>query len=388
ELHGEETLRKIFSIFTSSHYKNTPNDMKILADMPNHQIFVLSDGNMIYCAVHIAFEQLKNLGQARSGHENKSGNLLPWIIHDQYTVFNPEIGNLSCKGLRIVRIAVPGEFQGKGYGSETVNQILSHFSLKCLDVGLEYLQHPTGATQNDINPLFKPVSATEIGFVGVSTSLNQKMYKFFSKLNFIPIHIGQNINQSGEFSFSMVYLDKKNNTGDIGCPFNNSGLQNALAIQNILLSCHDYFKLKFLRLASSIWFDLGPELAFDIVRSQHSVMISKNTYQFNLHDFDQIRLAQFAAYKCDFSVVRDCIREVAIFYFMNKNLVNLNTAQSKSDEKATNQPLLVKSEELILFCIGIFAISPKEIVTQFDGLNVETVVLYLRKAVDTILKYN
>jgi N-acetyltransferase 10 len=38
---SEKFLKKLMSIFVSSHYKNTPNDLLLLSDAPAHQIFVL-----------------------------------------------------------------------------------------------------------------------------------------------------------------------------------------------------------------------------------------------------------------------------------------------------------------------------------------------------------
>ena len=38
---SEQFLNKLMTIFVSSHYKNTPNDLQMLSDAPAHQIFVL-----------------------------------------------------------------------------------------------------------------------------------------------------------------------------------------------------------------------------------------------------------------------------------------------------------------------------------------------------------
>lgn len=38
---SENFLNKLMTIFVSSHYKNTPNDLQMLSDAPAHQIFVL-----------------------------------------------------------------------------------------------------------------------------------------------------------------------------------------------------------------------------------------------------------------------------------------------------------------------------------------------------------
>jgi len=35
-------LKKIMSLFISSHYKNSPNDLQLLSDAPAHSIFVLT----------------------------------------------------------------------------------------------------------------------------------------------------------------------------------------------------------------------------------------------------------------------------------------------------------------------------------------------------------
>lgn len=61
---SEKFLKKIMSIFVSSHYKNTPNDLLLLSDAPAHQVFVLlgpiSEGSSslpdILCAVQVCFE--------------------------------------------------------------------------------------------------------------------------------------------------------------------------------------------------------------------------------------------------------------------------------------------------------------------------------------------
>ena len=38
---SEKFLRKLMSLFVSSHYKNTPNDLQLLSDAPAHGLFVL-----------------------------------------------------------------------------------------------------------------------------------------------------------------------------------------------------------------------------------------------------------------------------------------------------------------------------------------------------------
>ena len=38
---SEEFLHRLMSLYVSSHYKNTPNDLQLLSDSPAHRVFVL-----------------------------------------------------------------------------------------------------------------------------------------------------------------------------------------------------------------------------------------------------------------------------------------------------------------------------------------------------------
>lgn len=86
------------SLFISSHYKNSPNDLQLLSDSPSHLIFVLlgplvrnSEGKVelpdILCAVQLALEgnlsQLSLTENAQRGIK-PSGDLIPWNIREQY----------------------------------------------------------------------------------------------------------------------------------------------------------------------------------------------------------------------------------------------------------------------------------------------------------------
>lgn len=40
---SETFLQRLMSIYVSAHYKNTPNDLQLLADAPGHHVFVKDD---------------------------------------------------------------------------------------------------------------------------------------------------------------------------------------------------------------------------------------------------------------------------------------------------------------------------------------------------------
>jgi N-acetyltransferase 10 len=82
------------SLFISSHYKNSPNDLQLLSDSPSHLIFALlgpikknEEGKVelpdILCAIQIALEG--NLSKFTINDNTQrgikpSGDLIPWNI--------------------------------------------------------------------------------------------------------------------------------------------------------------------------------------------------------------------------------------------------------------------------------------------------------------------
>ena len=91
---SEKFLAKLMSIFVSSHYKNTPNDLQMLSDAPAHQVFVLlgplkSDGSLpdILCALQVCFEgeiSKQSLADQLKRGQRPSGDMIPWTISEQF----------------------------------------------------------------------------------------------------------------------------------------------------------------------------------------------------------------------------------------------------------------------------------------------------------------
>lgn len=95
---SEKFLFNLMSLFISSHYKNSPNDLQLLSDSPSHLIFVLlgpiqknAEGKVempdILCAIQLALEG--NLSKFSISHNSQrgikpSGDLIPWNIREQF----------------------------------------------------------------------------------------------------------------------------------------------------------------------------------------------------------------------------------------------------------------------------------------------------------------
>eukprot|EP00604_Paraphysomonas_vestita_P002431 CAMPEP_0174819684 /NCGR_PEP_ID=MMETSP1107-20130205/3092_1 /TAXON_ID=36770 /ORGANISM="Paraphysomonas vestita, Strain GFlagA" /LENGTH=601 /DNA_ID=CAMNT_0016033693 /DNA_START=267 /DNA_END=2069 /DNA_ORIENTATION=- len=142
---AEGLLQRIWSLYTSAHYKNTPNDLQMLSDAPAHRLFVLlgprrnsssssssrsNDGGIvlpdILCVIQVAFEgRISSASvQAQLSRNNKaSGDMIPWTISQQFN--DNDFASLS--GARIVRIATHPDVQSMGYGSKALDLLLAYF---------------------------------------------------------------------------------------------------------------------------------------------------------------------------------------------------------------------------------------------------------------------
>lgn len=125
------------SLFISSHYKNSPNDLQLLSDAPAHAVFVLlgplqdkKEGEgvkvpEVLVAIQVCFEgnvtvRTKQMNQTRS--VRPAGDLIPWTIADQFQDDN----FVHLSGVRVVRIATHPHAVKTGYGSRALT-LLHHF---------------------------------------------------------------------------------------------------------------------------------------------------------------------------------------------------------------------------------------------------------------------
>ncbi|KAL8450589.1 hypothetical protein Emed_002461 [Eimeria media] len=136
---SEAFLQRLQSLFVSSHYKNTPNDLHLLADAPAHLVFaftktVQDDADEIpdiYCAIQVAIEGALSRGAIREALGRglrPAGDLLPWTLAQAFA--DEEVGLLT--GARIVRIAVHPSLQRMGFGSAALQQLIDFFEGKGL----------------------------------------------------------------------------------------------------------------------------------------------------------------------------------------------------------------------------------------------------------------
>mmetsp|Transcript_8003 Transcript_8003/g.13886 ORF Transcript_8003/g.13886 Transcript_8003/m.13886 type:complete len:1268 (-) Transcript_8003:130-3933(-) len=136
---SESFLQKLWGLYTSAHYKNTPNDLQMLSDAPAHNVFVLlgptaesSDGEedalpdilaIIQTSLEGKLSRKTVAAQLARGHRS-AGDLIPWTMSQQFGDGN--FAQLS--GARVVRAAVHPGVQGMGYGSRAMELLFRYYN--------------------------------------------------------------------------------------------------------------------------------------------------------------------------------------------------------------------------------------------------------------------
>jgi N-acetyltransferase 10 len=252
---SEAFLQKLMGLYTSAHYKNSPNDLQMLSDAPAHALFVLLSPSAeqdsdslpdILAVVQVALEGKISRkaveAQLARGHRS-AGDLIPWTIAQQFGDSN--FAQLS--GARIVRIAVHPSVQGMGYGSRAVELLYRFYngemvSLANADMDSEVEDHVLEeentssddhefsrtspgiqgeklAPRKELPPLLLPlteVDAPRLDWLGTSFGLTAQLHKFWSRAGMRMLYLRQTMNElTGEHSAIMVRaLPKRSGVDD------------------------------------------------------------------------------------------------------------------------------------------------------------------------------
>jgi N-acetyltransferase 10 len=333
---SEKFLHRIWSLFVSSHYKNSPNDLQLLADAPGHSIAILlgplkkskeskkAQLPDVLCAAQICFEGNlnttieKELGEMGRSHK-PSGDMIPWNLSQQYM----NSGILNVLGVRVVRIATHPEALNLGLGTKMLQELATFFEGKMVYDGqrqgfFEFLNGGANqGTKQKVPPLLKLAStlrAPKIEYLGVAFGLTPKLYRFWGKNGFSPLYIRQSKNNTtGEHSVIMIK------------PLTGNSSEETLRINFPFL--FDEFKRRFARLLSMQFRDLDigtcitmmdPNLSSKITKTtqegQDHLEYLKSTFNF----LDLKRLQHYTKGMIDYHMIRDLVPIMSESFFLGK----------------------------------------------------------------------
>ncbi len=243
---SEAFLQKLMGLYTSAHYKNSPNDLQMLSDAPAHSLFVLLSPSAeqdsdslpdILAVVQVALEGKISRkavdAQLARGHRS-AGDMIPWTIAQQFGDSN--FAQLS--GARIVRIAVHPSVQGMGYGSRAVELLYRFYNGEMIslanlgdsnddedvadkmdesssddddkteNVNQSGIRGEKLAPRKELPPLLLPlteVEAPKLDWLGTSFGLTAQLQKFWSRAGMRLLYLRQTTNDlTGEHSAIMV----------------------------------------------------------------------------------------------------------------------------------------------------------------------------------------
>ncbi|KIY97539.1 putative N-acetyltransferase 10 [Monoraphidium neglectum] len=243
---SEAFLQQVVSLLVASHYKNTPNDLLLLADAPAHQLYVLlapvdETQNALPDVLAVAQVALEGAISAKAATtslargELPQGDLIPWIVGQQYQ--DPDFPRLS--GARVVRIAVHPELSGAGYGSRCVELLRRYFQGEITGLDEEDEEaaedgHANGSggsaserrraaaaadggdtllTESvkprlGLPPLLVNLAERRperLHYLGVSFGLTQQLFNFWHRGGFKPLYLRQSASETtGEHTAVMV----------------------------------------------------------------------------------------------------------------------------------------------------------------------------------------
>jgi len=370
---SEAFLQKIMGLYTSAHYKNSPNDLQMLSDAPAHSVYCLLSPSAeqdsdslpdVLAVVQVALEGKISRkaveAQLARGHRS-AGDMIPWTISQQFG--DSKFAQLS--GARIVRIATHPSLQGMGYGTRAVEMLYRFYNGEIVDLGgndngdddgdddgddQNESDDETSEEENDVPsdqkgikgeklaprkelpPLLLPlteVEAPHLDWLGTSFGLTAPLHRFWTRSGMKMLYLRQTANElTGEHSTIMVRA-LSNRTG-----VDNAWLQAFVGdFQRRMVSfLTGRFQEMSIRLAMAVLENLGSEskngattedsTASTKVQSSRSSLstskISVEELNYLLTPHDLKRLELYGRNLCDHHLVTDLLASIARLYLLGR----------------------------------------------------------------------
>ncbi|KAK7369418.1 hypothetical protein VNO80_11455 [Phaseolus coccineus] len=363
---SELFLQRMMALYVASHYKNSPNDLQLMADAPAHHLFVLlgpvdeSKNQLpdILCVIQVSLEgqiSRKSASQSLSNGHQPFGDQIPWKFCEQFrdTVFP------TLSGARIVRIATHPSAMRLGYGSQAVELLVRYYegqltSISEIDVEDEGKTPRVRVTEaaeqvslleENIKPRtdlphllvhLRERQPEKLHYIGVSFGLTLDLFRFWRKHKFAPFYIGQIPNTvTGEHTCMILK------------PLNNDEIEadgsNPLGFFGPF---YQDFRQRFAKLLASTFRGMEYKLALSIIdpkinfKDQDPKEIASDKYLQSIGEYlsphDMKRLEAYVDNLADFHLILDLVPTLTHLYFQQKLPVTVSYAQAS-----------------VLLCIGL-----------------------------------
>ncbi|KAH8416759.1 hypothetical protein KR222_003284 [Zaprionus bogoriensis] len=332
---AETFLHRLVSIYVSSHYKNTPNDLQMMSDAPAHHLFCLlgpvkrmDQLPEILVVVQVALEgqiSAQSISDSLGRGKKAAGDLIPWNIAEQYG--DRDFPKLS--GVRIVRVATHPNYQRMGYGMRAIELLKDYYARRHANLedkpngegdqgeysGIEEVEEEElSLLKEQIRPRKRIPTLLQrlhertpepVDYIGTSYGLTADLLKFWKNNGFVPVYLSQKANElTAEHSCIMLHtLDTTPK------PWLNLYYQD--------------FKRRVLKLMGKTFREFETKLCLALlknsqVKGSSSDVLDKRTLDVYFLPHDLQRLESYARQQSEFRLILDLLSDIAQLYFQGR----------------------------------------------------------------------
>ncbi|TDG40653.1 hypothetical protein AWZ03_012925 [Drosophila navojoa] len=331
---AETFLNRLMSIYVSSHYKNTPNDLQMMSDAPAHHLFCMlapvqrmDQLPEILVVIQVALEgqiSSQSISDSLGRGKKAAGDLIPWNVAEQYG--DRDFPKLS--GVRIVRVATHPNYQRMGYGKRAIALLKDYYEGCFTNVddkpeknndkaGIEEVEEEElSLLKEQIRPRKRIPTLLErlhermperIDYIGTSYGLTAELLKFWKNVGFVPVYLSQKANElTGEHSCIMLHTLKRAPSSWLPLYF------------------HD-FRRRVLKLMAKTFREFETKLCLALLKNKSVddsnttiAKLDKPTLDVYFLPHDLQRLESYARQQSEFRLIIDLLSDIAQLYFQGR----------------------------------------------------------------------
>lgn len=337
---AESFLHRLVSIYVSSHYKNTPNDLQMMSDAPAHHLFCLLGPVQamdqlpeILVVIQVALEgqiSLQSINDSMGRGRKAAGDLIPWNIAEQFG--DREFPKIS--GVRIVRVATHPNYQRMGYGKRAIQLLKDYYGqrhakldeapFKPNQAGIEEVEEEElSLLKEQIRPRNRvPIllqrlherAPEPVEYIGTSYGLTADLLKFWKSAGFVPLYLSQKANElTAEHTCIMLHvLD--------------------LQEHKWLPLYYKDFRRRVLKLMGKTFREFDTKLCLSLLKSKSvedvKCQLDKQILDAFFLPHDLQRLESYCRHQSEFRLILDLLSDIALLYFQGRiEELKLDTVQ-------------------------------------------------------------
>ncbi|XP_016937181.2 RNA cytidine acetyltransferase [Drosophila suzukii] len=330
---AEAFLHRLVSIYVSSHYKNTPNDLQMMSDAPAHHLFCLLGPVQrmdalpeILVVIQVALEgqiSAQSISESLGRGKKAAGDLIPWNIAEQYG--DRDFPKLC--GVRIVRVATHPNYQRMGYGKRAIQLLKDYYARKhtnledgpaaSQDVGKgieEVEEEELSLLKEQIRPRSRIPTLLQrlherlperVDYIGTSYGLTSDLLKFWKSAGFVPVYLSQKSNELTA-EHSCIMLHTPTTTSWLGLYYQD-------------------FRRRVLKLMGKTFREFETKLCLALLKNK-SVdteasalkVLDKPMLDVFFLPHDLQRLESYARQQSEFRLIIDLLTDIAQLYFQGR----------------------------------------------------------------------